>query len=38
MPKLGETSLMFLTHPTITDEEVERVCDVVGGVLAEAKK
>jgi dTDP-4-amino-4,6-dideoxygalactose transaminase len=36
--KLGETSLMFLTHPTITDEEVERVCDVVGSVLAEAKK
>jgi dTDP-4-amino-4,6-dideoxygalactose transaminase len=36
--KLGETSLMFLTHPTITDEQVERVCDVVGSVLAEAKK
>ncbi len=34
--ELGETSLMFLTHPTLTDEEVDRVCDTVCAVLSEA--
>lgn len=33
---LGSTSLMFLTHPTITDAEVDRVCDTVGAVLEQA--
>ncbi|MXO75487.1 aminotransferase [Altererythrobacter aerius] len=34
--ELGETSLMFLTHPTMTDADVERVVATVTGVLAEA--
>jgi dTDP-4-amino-4,6-dideoxygalactose transaminase len=33
---LGETSLMFLTHPTLTDGDVERVCKAVSEVMAEA--
>jgi len=24
--QLGETSMMFLVHPTLTDEEIERTC------------
>jgi len=27
--ELGETSLMFLVHPTLTDEEVKKTCDVL---------
>lgn len=34
--ELGETSLMFLTHPTLTDAEVARTCEVVQDVLAAA--
>jgi dTDP-4-amino-4,6-dideoxygalactose transaminase len=34
--KLGETSLMFLTHPTITDEELSRCCSIYSEVFAEA--
>jgi dTDP-4-amino-4,6-dideoxygalactose transaminase len=33
---LGETSLMFLTHPTLTDEEVGLTCDVIKAVMEEA--
>ncbi len=33
---LGETSLMFLTHPTLTDAEVARCCDVYEDVLSQA--
>lgn len=29
---LGETSLMFLVHPTLTDEEVAATCDAVRAV------
>jgi dTDP-4-amino-4,6-dideoxygalactose transaminase len=31
--ELGETSLMFLVHPTITDDVIEEVCRVLEGVL-----
>lgn len=31
--ELGETSLMFLIHPTLTSLEIERVCKVVSRVL-----
>jgi dTDP-4-amino-4,6-dideoxygalactose transaminase len=31
--ELGETSLMFLVHPTLTDDYIHRVCDVVQDVL-----
>jgi dTDP-4-amino-4,6-dideoxygalactose transaminase len=27
--ELGETSLMFLVHPTLTEEEIQRTCDVL---------
>ena len=34
--ELGETSLMFPVHPTLTSEHMDRTCDVVGDVIAEA--
>jgi dTDP-4-amino-4,6-dideoxygalactose transaminase len=33
---LGESSLMFLTHPNITDAHVDRLCDVFALVLSDA--
>lgn len=30
---LGETSLMFLVHPTLTDDEVDRTCRAVAKVM-----
>lgn len=36
--ELGETSLMFLTHPTITDSQIAKVCQIVEEVLAEASR
>lgn len=36
--ELGETSLMFLTHPTLTDAEVARVCSAVEQVFREAAR
>jgi len=34
--QLGETSLMFLTHPTLTADDVERTCGAIEAVFAEA--
>ncbi len=34
--ELGQTGLAFLVHPTLTDAEVERTCEVVASVLKEA--
>ncbi|WP_208511612.1 DegT/DnrJ/EryC1/StrS aminotransferase family protein [Variovorax paradoxus] len=34
--ELGETSLMFLVHPTLTGDEIAKTCAVIGEVLAEA--
>ena len=34
--ELGETSLMFLVHPTLTDEHIDRAVTVVRDVLAHA--
>lgn len=34
--ELGETSLMFLTHPTLTDEDVDRVCGAFEEVMRQA--
>lgn len=34
--ELGETSLMFLTHPTITDEQLSAYCATIRTVLNEA--
>lgn len=35
--ELGETSLMFLVHPTLTDSEIERTCSVLKEVLKNAQ-
>lgn len=34
--ELGETSLMFLVHPTLTEDDMKWTCDAVENVLAEA--
>ena len=34
--ELGKTSLMFLTHPTLTDAEIDKTCETVGMVMEEA--
>lgn len=36
--ELGETSLMFLVHPSLTDGDVDRICQVVGDVLSMAER
>lgn len=33
---LGETSLMFLVHPTLTEAEIEKTCSVIRKVMAQA--
>lgn len=34
--ELGDTSLMFLVHPTLTDAEVQQTCDAINAVLEKA--
>lgn len=34
--ELGSTSLMFMVHPTLTQEEINKTCDVIAKVLQEA--
>lgn len=34
--KLGETSLMFLVHPTLTAQEIEKTCRVLQDVMSDA--
>lgn len=34
--ELGETSLMFLVHPTLTEAEINKTCDVLAQVMREA--
>ncbi|MFQ3191368.1 MAG: dTDP-4-amino-4,6-dideoxygalactose transaminase [Paraglaciecola sp.] len=36
--ELGETSLMFLVHPTLTEQEISKTCDVLRRVLKDAEK
>lgn len=36
--QLGETSLMFLTHPTLTDAEVETVCRTIREVFGKGAR
>jgi len=36
--ELGETSLMFLVHPTLTQENMNTACDVISMVLTKASK
>ncbi len=35
--ELGETSLMFLVHPTLTRVEIDKTCTVIHQVLSEAQ-
>lgn len=35
--ELGETSLMFLVHPTLTGDEIEKTCQVLRDVMEEAQ-
>ncbi|WP_066017437.1 DegT/DnrJ/EryC1/StrS family aminotransferase [Endozoicomonas atrinae] len=35
--ELGETSLMFLVHPTLTNDEISKTCEVISQVLSEAQ-
>ena len=34
--ELGETSLMFLVHPTLTQDEIDLTCKVLSDVMHEA--
>lgn len=34
--ELGETSLAFLVHPTLTEQEVQKTCDVIHQVMRQA--
>ena len=34
--ELGETSLMFLIHPTLTEAEINKTCEVLAQVMREA--
>jgi len=36
--QLGETSLMFLVHPTLTEDEINKTCDAIKEVFHEAVK
>jgi dTDP-4-amino-4,6-dideoxygalactose transaminase len=33
---LGDTSLMFLVHPTLTAAEIEKTCDAIRGAMSQA--
>lgn len=36
--ELGETSLMFLVHPTLTTLEVEKTCQAINSIMVQAQK
>jgi dTDP-4-amino-4,6-dideoxygalactose transaminase len=36
--ELGETSLMFLVHPTLTETEIDRTCTALRAVMEEAAR
>lgn len=36
--ELGETSLMFLVHPTLTEAEISKTASAIGEVLSKASK
>lgn len=36
--KLGETSLMFLVHPTLTDAEIQKTCNAIEQVMKEVSR
>lgn len=36
--ELGDTAMMFLVHPTLTDAEIQRTCDAITEVMIEASR
>jgi dTDP-4-amino-4,6-dideoxygalactose transaminase len=36
--KLGETSMMFLVHPTLSDDEIDKTCDALNQVMRVASQ
>ena len=30
--ELGDTSLMFLVHPTLTKDEIKKTCEVISSI------
>jgi dTDP-4-amino-4,6-dideoxygalactose transaminase len=36
--ELGKTSLMFLVHPTLTEDEIQQTCDAITSVMKLADK
>lgn len=36
--ELGETSLMFMVHPTLSEAEIDKTCEVLGQVMREAAR
>jgi dTDP-4-amino-4,6-dideoxygalactose transaminase len=36
--ELGETALMFLVHPTLTDAEIDKTCQVIRAVMEKASQ
>jgi dTDP-4-amino-4,6-dideoxygalactose transaminase len=36
--ELGETSLMFLVHPTLTTAEIQQTCDAINQVMTQAQR
>lgn len=36
--RLGETSLMFLVHPTLTEAEIQKTCEAIAHVMCKASK
>jgi dTDP-4-amino-4,6-dideoxygalactose transaminase len=34
--ELGETSLMFLVHPTLTEKEISQTCKAIEKVMVQA--
>ena len=36
--KLGETSIMFLVHPTLTEDNIDQTVDVLGRIMLQAQR
>ena len=36
--ELGETSLMFMVHPTLTEDEIQKTCNAITKVMTQASK
>jgi dTDP-4-amino-4,6-dideoxygalactose transaminase len=36
--ELGETSMAFLVHPTLTEAEIDKTCEAIGEVMGQATR